>query len=149
MDPITLILAALAAGAAAGGKDLANNAIKDAYHGLKTLLMARFQKQASERGGTDAVHVDPVAVLQAHETRPDTWAAPLSDVLEESRAAYDEDILRAARVLLEQADPHGTAAGKYRLDLRGAQGVQVGDHGQMTNTFGNVVQRHHDQPPPG
>jgi len=32
-------------------------------------------------------------------------------------------------------DPEGTDAGKYRVDVRGAQGVQIGDHGTQTNTF--------------
>ena len=42
MDPITLIVAALAAGAAAGLGDTASQAIKDAYAGLKGLIKRRF-----------------------------------------------------------------------------------------------------------
>jgi hypothetical protein len=37
--------------------------------------------------------------------------------------------------LLALLDPTGTRAGKYMVDLRGAQGVQVGDHNTQTNTF--------------
>jgi hypothetical protein len=36
---------------------------------------------------------------------------------------------------MSPADPAGTAQGKYRVDLRGAQGVQVGDRNQQYNTF--------------
>ena len=46
MDPITLIVTALAAGAALGLKDTASSAIKDAYQGLKTLVKKRLASQA-------------------------------------------------------------------------------------------------------
>ena len=42
MDPISLIIAALAAGAIAGVKDTAGQAVKDAYAGLKALVHRRF-----------------------------------------------------------------------------------------------------------
>jgi hypothetical protein len=38
MDPITLILTALTVGAGASVKDVANQAIKDAYNRLKILI---------------------------------------------------------------------------------------------------------------
>jgi hypothetical protein len=41
MDPITLIVTALAAGAALGVKDAASSAVKDAYAGLKALVGKR------------------------------------------------------------------------------------------------------------
>jgi hypothetical protein len=41
MDPVTLIVAALVAAAAAGGKDVASAAVKDAYAELKRLLVDR------------------------------------------------------------------------------------------------------------
>ena len=46
MDPITVIVAALAAGAAAGLKPTAEQAIKDAYAGLKALILARYNRAA-------------------------------------------------------------------------------------------------------
>jgi len=44
MDPITLIVSALVAGAAVGTKDTASEAIKDAYHSLKNRLMGKNAK---------------------------------------------------------------------------------------------------------
>ena len=38
MDPISLIITALVAGAAAASKDIAGQAVKDAYKGLKDLI---------------------------------------------------------------------------------------------------------------
>jgi hypothetical protein len=43
MDPISLIIAALGAGALAGAKDTAGTAVKDAYQGLKTLIKKKFE----------------------------------------------------------------------------------------------------------
>jgi RIP homotypic interaction motif len=33
-------------------------------------------------------------------------------------------------------DATGLARGRYDIDIRGAQGVQIGDHSTQTNTFG-------------
>jgi hypothetical protein len=113
-----LIVAALVAGAAAGGKDVASSAVKDAYNGLKALLVKRFRKKGASRPAGTAG--DPVAVLEAHEAEPSRWTGSLEDALRDSAADQDQEILAAAKALLEQADPSGSAAGKYRVDLRGA-----------------------------
>ncbi|QGZ89938.1 hypothetical protein [Microcystis aeruginosa] len=42
MEPISLILAALAAGATAAAKDTAGTAVKDAYESLKALIKKKF-----------------------------------------------------------------------------------------------------------
>jgi hypothetical protein len=41
MEPVTLILTALGAGAALGVKDTASAAVRDAYEGLKGLVVER------------------------------------------------------------------------------------------------------------
>jgi hypothetical protein len=59
MDPITVtIVSALAAGAAAAGKDVATSAIKDAYTGLKRLINDRYQRAAPF---AEAVEADPTS----------------------------------------------------------------------------------------
>ena len=42
MDPVSLIVTALAASAVAGAQNTATEAVKDAYTGLKELLRHRF-----------------------------------------------------------------------------------------------------------
>lgn len=121
MSAVEVITAALAAGAGAGMKDTASAAVKDAYAGLKALLKVRLG------GQSDRV----VEALDADETTPGGWQAHLGDALTESGAAADEQVVAAARRLLQLTDPAGSAAGKYQVDLREAKGVQVGDH----NTF--------------
>lgn len=123
MSALEMIAVALAAGAGAGVKDTASLAVRDAYEGLKTLLKRRLTRPAA------------VAALDADETEPGVWEAQLGDALTESGAADDEQVLAAARTLLELADPTGALAGKYQVDLREAKGVQVGDHNVQHNTF--------------
>jgi RIP homotypic interaction motif len=125
MDPITLIVTALAAGAALGITDAASSAIKDAYAGLKALVM----KQLGSRP-------DAELVLARHEQAPETWRAPLMAELDQARAGDDARLVAAAEALMRLVDEAGARAGKYAVDVRGAQGVQVGDHNSQRNVFG-------------
>lgn len=128
MDPVSLIVAALVAGAAAGAGETATAAVKDAYAGLKKLLFSKF----ADRRGAEVVLVE-------HEQDPETYSAPMRKTLETTGAAQDQEVIRAAQQLLALADPAGTEAGSYQVDLRGSQGVQVGGVGnQQTNTFNNT-----------
>jgi len=124
MDPITLIVTALAAGAALGVKDAASSAVKDAYAGLKALAKRRL-----------AGRPDAEVVLARHEHAPQTWQAPLLAELGEAGADRDRDLVAAAQALMNLVDAAGARAGKYTVDVRGAQGVQIGDHNRQDNVF--------------
>ena len=54
MEPISLIIAALVAGATAATKDTAGQAVKDAYEGLKTLIKRKFEGDSLGQGLVDA-----------------------------------------------------------------------------------------------
>jgi len=90
---IELILAALAAGAAAASKDVASQALKDAYNGLKALLIDHF-------GGRPEAEL----ALAQHATKPDVWKLPLQDALTSTGADTDAAILEAARHLQQLAE---------------------------------------------
>jgi hypothetical protein len=124
MDPITLIVTALATGAVSGITESASSAVKDAYTGLKALVRKRL-----------AGRPDAELVLARHEQAPETWQAPLAAVLVDAGADRDADLVAAAQALLRLADAVGAGAGKYAVDVRGAQGVQVGDQGRQDNVF--------------
>ena len=126
MDPITLIVTALAAGAALGVKDAASSAVKDAYAGLKALAKRRL-----------AGRPDAEVVLARHEQAPQTWQAPLLAELGEAGADRDRDLVAAAQALMNLLDQAGSRSGKYLVSVRDSQGVQVGDHNTQTNTFGS------------
>jgi len=125
MDPITLIVTALVAGAAAGMTDTASSAVKDAYAGLKALVGKRL-----------AGRPDAELVLARHAEAPTTWEGPLAAELSAAGADTDPGLVQAARALMRLADESGYRTGKYSVDVRGAQGVQVGDQNVQHNVFG-------------
>ncbi len=124
MDPITLIVTALAAGAALGVTDAASSAVKDAYSGLRALAGKRL---AGRPGGE--------VLLAEHEKSPVMWQAPLMAELARAAAGDDLDLVAAARTLLNLVDDAGARAGKYTVDARGGQGVQIGDRSRQDNVF--------------
>jgi hypothetical protein len=123
MDPITLIVTALAAGAASGTADAAASAMKDAYVRLRALVAKRL-------GGRP----DAELVLAKHEQAPEMWQAPLMAELAEAAADRDLDLIQAAGALMRLVDEARTP-GKYTVDTRGAQGVQIGDRTRQDNVF--------------
>ena len=125
MDPVTLIVTALAAGAASALQDGVSAAVKDAYARLKALVT----KQFADRPKAELV-------LAEHEAAPQTWEAPLAAELSAVGAEGDADLVAAAQALMNLVDEAGSRSGKYLITVHGSQGVQVGDHNTQTNTFG-------------
>jgi hypothetical protein len=103
MDPVTLIVTALAVGAALGLKDAASSAVTDAYNGLKGLVR---RVLAGRPGGE--------LVLHQHEQDPQVWDK-LAHELTAAGAAQDTGLVAAAQAFLALADVGGTAAGKYAV----------------------------------
>jgi len=104
MDPVTLILTALVAGAGAGLKDTVSSAVTDAYKGLKGLVR---RKLAGREGGD--------LVLARHETDPQVWEKPLAQELTAAGASDDQQLVSAAQALMQLVDAAGSAAGKYEV----------------------------------
>jgi hypothetical protein len=124
MDPVSLIVAALAAGAVAGTQNTATEAVKDAYTGLKTLVKRRLH-------GRPAGEV----ALEQHAAKPEQWDKALEAELVEVDAGNDGRTVEAAQRLMALVDAAGTRSGRYVVDARGAHGVQIGDGNTMHNTF--------------
>jgi hypothetical protein len=124
MDPVTLVITALAAGTALGLKDTAATAVRDAY----VSLWARVRKRLAGRP-------DGAMVLARHAEAPQTWEAPLAAELSASGAAQDPDLLAAALGLLRLVDEAGFRSGKYHVDAQNAQGVQIEDHNTQHNSL--------------
>lgn len=124
MEPISLILAALVAGATAAGKDVAGKAVKDSYDGLKALIKKKFAEKGKD---------DPSAIIDKYEKKPEITKALLEDELKEAEIEKDTAILQVAETIMKREDPEGASNGKY--DLRGAKGVQIGDKNTQNNSF--------------
>jgi hypothetical protein len=125
MEPVSMVVAALLAGAAAGATKAATSAVVDAYQGLKDLLRRRLASHDP----------DTAVVVDRDNTEPQVWEAELVPVLNDAGIGHDDRVLEAARRVLALVDPAGTKASKYQVDLREAKGVQVGDHNTQHNTF--------------
>ena len=124
MDPVTLIVTALATGAASALQDGTAAAVKDAYARLKALVTRRFAGRAKAE-----------LVLAEHQAAPETWEKPLAAELAAAGAEGDADLVAAAQALMSLVDEAGSRAGKYVVTVRDSQGVQVGDHNMQTNIF--------------
>jgi hypothetical protein len=128
VDPITLIITALAAGASAGVidglKDNAKDAARAAYAKLRGLASKRV-----------AARPDGSLALDRYEAAPRTWEAVLASELTEAGAADDAGLVAAARALMDLLDQAGARAGKYNVTITGGQGVQVGDGNVQFNRF--------------
>ncbi len=87
MDPISMIVMALATGAVAALHDTAEQTVKDAYTGLTGLIHHKYS------------HVD-VAVLESDPTSTSRQAVIKED-LEKTNVGTDEEVLRQVKVLLD------------------------------------------------
>jgi hypothetical protein len=75
MDPVSLIEGALVAGATASAKDVASQAVKDAYASLKSLLSRLFADKPNAQ-----------VILDEQEADPETYEKPLKKLLTEAHA---------------------------------------------------------------
>ncbi|WP_051723946.1 hypothetical protein [Micromonospora chokoriensis] len=122
MTGVELIVAALAAAATAG----IGSGVQDAYAGLKRLLVRRLAGRAQV-----------VAALAADEEQPGVWQARIGDDLTASGAAFDSEVLTAARAVLRLADPIGTQAGTYTVTNN--YGAVGGFHAPVTFNQGRQI----------
>ena len=117
MDPLTFIASALALGAAAGLKDGAAQAVKDAYAGLKGALTRKFQTVSLER------------LEQAPESKPQQ--AVVAEDLGKAGAADDHELLELASALIKAIEAHAPGAAA-------AVGVVIDDLKAASLTIGDV-----------
>jgi hypothetical protein len=105
MDPITLIVLALTGGAAAGLKPTAEQAIKDAYSGVKALIQRKYAK----------VDLTPLERKPESEAKRESVREDLAD----AGAGKDKELLDKVSALLEALEkqaPESVAA--IGIDLK-------------------------------
>lgn len=124
MDPVTLILTALAAGAGLGLRDAPSAAAVDAYSGLMTLTRSKL-----------AGHGDGELLLAQHEQERQVWDKALAQMLNEAGAGDDDCLVAAAWAVMRLVDPAGSAAGKYSVEVHDSQGTQIGSHNIQYNQY--------------
>src|ERR1051326_1919927 len=122
MEPATaLILTALAF----GGREVASEAIKDSYKKLKELIQRKF-----------AGNQEAETALAIYERDPDAGEGHLKELLAQSGANAEEEIIQASQRLLVQVNPQQAASGKYNVQITGkVQGYVQGDHAIFIMNF--------------
>ncbi|MEA5362492.1 hypothetical protein VA596_23350 [Amycolatopsis sp., V23-08] len=132
IESVELVVTALAAGAAAGARETASTAVKDAYAEVKSLAVRTLRRAVPVPAEVvEAVEADAVTADESGATE----RLELTAALTAAGAGADEELVAAALKVLELTDLDGTQAGKYQVVLHGNKGVQVGDYNTQSNTF--------------
>ncbi|MGZ4971318.1 MAG: hypothetical protein ACXWDN_01050 [Limisphaerales bacterium] len=124
MDPITVIVTALIAGATAALKPTAEQAVKDAYAGFKRLIIDRY----GHKGDVNQ------AVAQL-ESKPDSVGrkATLQEELATTEADKDQEVVDRAVALLKEAEnqsPGITGGLVGQINAAGGKIIVVGGNVQ-------------------
>jgi hypothetical protein len=122
MDAVSLVEAALVAGATAGITDTSAAAVRDAYDRLKELVLTRL---AGVPNAEEA--------LERHEMHPQRRRPVLGPLLLKAVELEDPEVTEAANRVLALTKHVSTA---YSLKVGGdVQGLQQGDHSHQTNRW--------------
>ena len=114
MDPITILVTALSfAGTAL--RPVADEAIKDGYAGLKSLIIRKF-------GGKDP---DLAQVINQNEQRPELYKPAAETILKQVGADRDQEILDKATELLKRVEVAQPGATNGLVGQINAQGGRV------------------------
>ena len=114
MDPITIIVTAVTAGAVAASKDVAAQAVKDGYAALKALIVHKFGQK-----------VDVAALEKGPKS--EARQAVLKEELETAGATQDTEVVQQAQALLDLLKQHGLELGpSYHAELRGSGAIAQG-----------------------
>ena len=149
MDPVTLIVTALATGAAAAAKDIGGDAVKTAYNRLKALIAKKFGDKPDVGDAVAQVEQKPESA-----GRKET----LKEELQAAGADQDQELLAQVQAflkLLEEkgvptgvslsannatatASEGGTAVGAFQVGGNLSGNVQMGGKSTTVNRSGGV-----------
>jgi hypothetical protein len=113
MDPVTLIVTALAAGSGEGALEALDDDVKDAIRAAYAALRGLVRNRVCDQPGAELV-------LAQYEDDPGTWETPLAKMLHDTGGAVDANLLAVAHALLELVDAAGAAEGKYDVTISGS-----------------------------
>ena len=140
MEPVTLIVSAVALGAAAAAEEVVPQAIKDAYAGFKGLLVRKFGGAANVEDAVRKVEEKP----ESEERK-----AVLGEEVEAARSAIDPELIARAEDLLKQLQAAGRApagggnSGNIntvtQIDARNSQGFINEASGPINQHFGQNI----------
>jgi hypothetical protein len=136
MDPISVVVTALAAGAAAGLKPAAEQAIKDAYAGLKGLIQRKWGEvslgQLEANPASEARRTVVKEDLAQTDAGSDRELLAMADKLLEAVSRHAPDIAKNIGVRLEDIKSGGS------LRIRGVAGKNLGVDGKKWEVQGDI-----------
>jgi hypothetical protein len=116
MDPISMIVMALVTGAATALKPTAEQAVKDAYAGIKELIQRKYGSLEVTMLETDPASKERQAIIKQN--------------LEKTGAKQDEELLRRAQAILNAVQTHAPevprTVGIDLKDIKVATSLNVG-----------------------
>jgi hypothetical protein len=128
MEPISLIVTALAAGASSGAIEGLADTVKENAKAAFAKLLELTRRRVEGNGNAEVV-------LSEHQNDPAAYATPLAKKLAEAGAADDTELLASAMALMKLLDQAGTSSGKYNVTIKNSKGVQAGDGNTQYNKF--------------
>jgi hypothetical protein len=112
MDPISIIVTALATGAAAGLKPTAEKVIQDAYAAIKALILRKYGEMS-----VDILERDPASPAKR---------SVVKEELEKTDAGNDQEVLAQAKAVLDAVQKHAPeTAGKIGVELEEIRGASL------------------------
>jgi hypothetical protein len=131
VDAISIIALALVAGAAASAKDVAAQAVKDGYAGLKALIVRKFGSKGDVQNAVEQMERKPES-----EARQDM----VKEELQTAGADKDEDVLKQAQALIELLKQHGApTVTTYSATLIGDGAIAQGPGAVAASKGGLVI----------
>lgn len=89
MDPVSIVVSALVVGMAAGLKPTAEQAVKDAYQGLKTIIQDKYK-----------IHLESLEKKPGSKTQQDAVREEITD----AKVAEDAEVIDKATAVVEAVD---------------------------------------------
>lgn len=133
MEPISMIVGALVAGASTALKDTASQAVKEAYQGLKTLVIQHWKAKAKDDAKAEE---RAELIFEELEHDPEGFKNPLERKLNEIMPEPDTALIERAQQLEKLLEESGHSVGKYAVKIGdNSQGVQIGDKNKQINEF--------------
>ncbi len=116
MEPISLIAGALVLGAAAAAKEVGGSALKDAYAGLKRMIVDRYAA------------VQPVVTLvEDNPEGAEAYEQAAAATLATTDAAHDQELIDQAEALLAALkEANAIDEARYNIIVSGSGAAAVG-----------------------